>query len=74
MAPLIKANEDLLAEVVGAVWGPADLEARCSGLWGAVHGLATLIVAGHLPLDAAEPALRATALPAATARTHTRGA
>ncbi len=60
MAPLIARNEDLLEELARACWPDADdleIEARCAALWGLVHGLATLVVAGHLPLDATRPAL-----------------
>lgn len=57
MAPLITANEDLLADVAREVWGVDALAARCAGLWGSVHGLATLVVAGHLPADGVGPAL-----------------
>lgn len=59
MAPLIEANERLLADVARPVWGEDGLDLRCAGLWGAVHGLATLVIAGHLPTEAGVPALAA---------------
>ena len=59
MGALIEANEQLLADVVLAAWGTDDLDARCAGFWATVHGLATFVIAGHLPAEAAIPALRA---------------
>ncbi len=59
MAPLIEENERLLSEVVRAVGPDLDANARASaeaGLWAFMHGLAQLIVAGHLPPEAAETA------------------
>ena len=52
-APLIAANEQLLQGCVAAaladgVLGPADPEALGAALWGTVHGLAQLVMAGHL--------------------------
>ncbi len=63
-APLIAANEQLLQGCVAAaladgVLGPADPEALGAALWGTVHGLAQLVMAGHLPLAVVEPALQA---------------
>lgn len=61
MAPLIRANEELLAEVTARLWpdlDPAALAALQPSLWGTVHGLATLVSAGHLPADAVGPSLR----------------
>jgi len=63
-APLIAANEALLRECVAALQqadGVPDVDADALGaaLWGTVHGLAQLVMAGHLPPQAVEPALRA---------------
>lgn len=63
MAPLIEANERLLVEAAtlaqrtGAL-PPGEIAPLTNALWGMVHGLAHLVMAGHLPLAAAEPALR----------------
>lgn len=60
MAPLIAENEQLLADLVDAYASDADAptrEAAAAGFWGVVHGLAELIVAGHLPRDAAGSAI-----------------
>ncbi|WP_261164779.1 TetR/AcrR family transcriptional regulator [Microbacterium sp. Marseille-Q6965] len=56
MAPLIRANEELLADAVaGIAPDMAESERRHaeSGFWALVHGLAQLSVAGHIPPDAA---------------------
>lgn len=63
-APLIAANERLLDRCVrdaqAAGWrARADPAQLGLALWAAVHGLATLVMAGHLPHEQAEPALRA---------------
>ncbi|MGO1410887.1 TetR/AcrR family transcriptional regulator [Microbacterium sp.] len=60
MAPLIEANEQILAEIVRDVAPELDPDARASaeaGLWAFVHGLAELIIAGHLPPESAESAV-----------------
>ncbi|GAA4779091.1 TetR/AcrR family transcriptional regulator [Microbacterium gilvum] len=62
MAPLIRANEELIADVVGEVDPRLDEPARAAavaGVWGLAHGLANLVVAGHLPRDAAAPGVDA---------------
>ena len=64
MAPLIARNEDLLASEVAALvqepgWEGRDPDALSAALWSTVHGMAQLIMLGHLPLEAAEPALDA---------------
>lgn len=64
MAPLIHANEALLGQCVQASQSDRTLrgqdpEAMAHAMWGAVHGLAHLVMAGHLPLEAARPAVRA---------------
>ena len=64
MAPLITRNEELLAvEVAALVQQPGfagrDPEALAAGLWASVHGLAVLVMLGHLPRAAAQPALDA---------------
>ena len=63
-APLIAANEALLRDCVAALQqadGVPDVDGDALGaaLWGTVHGLAQLVMAGHLPRQAVEPALRA---------------
>jgi AcrR family transcriptional regulator len=64
MAPLIARNEDLLGGEVAALvqepgWEGRDAMALSAALWSTVHGMAQLIMLGHLPLEAAEPALDA---------------
>ena len=64
MAPLIARNEDLLGREVAALvqepgWEGRDPMALSAALWSTVHGMAQLITLGHLPLEAAEPALDA---------------
>ncbi|WP_105565648.1 TetR/AcrR family transcriptional regulator [Microbacterium halophytorum] len=59
MAPLIRANEELLADVIREAAPELEPDARASaeaGLWAFVHGLAELIIAGHLPPEVAESA------------------
>jgi len=54
MAPLIRANEDLLAEVLTTMdpsLRGAELEATVAAVWSFAHGMATLVVAGHLPRE-----------------------
>jgi AcrR family transcriptional regulator len=64
MAPLIRRNEELLGGLVGALVREPGYEGRdpmalSAALWSTVHGMAQLIMLGHLPLEAAEPALQA---------------
>ncbi|WP_426242175.1 TetR/AcrR family transcriptional regulator [Nocardioides sp. LHG3406-4] len=64
MAPLIARNEELLAgEVEALVQEPGfvgrDPQALAAALWATVHGMAELVMLGHLPREAAEPALAA---------------
>ncbi len=64
MAPLIARNEDLLGSQVAALVHEPGYEGRdpvalSAALWSTVHGMAQLITLGHLPLEAAEPALDA---------------
>ncbi len=64
MAPLIARNEDLLASEVATLvrqpgWEHRDPMALSAALWSTVHGMAQLVTLGHLPLEAAEPALHA---------------
>jgi AcrR family transcriptional regulator len=60
MAPLISAVEEILTHATHAISptvAPTTLTALTTGVWGAVHGLAELVVAGHITRDEAEPAL-----------------
>jgi AcrR family transcriptional regulator len=64
MAPLIARNEDLLGGLVGELvqepgYEGRDPDALAAALWSTVHGMAQLITLGHLPPEAAEPALDA---------------
>lgn len=64
MAPLIARNEDLLGTEVAALvlepgWEGRDPMALSAALWSTVHGMAQLVTLGHLPVEAAEPALDA---------------
>lgn len=71
MAPLIRENEELLHRVVRAAVGPESHAAAGTppeeiamqpleiALWGMVHGLAVLHVAGHFPAEAIRPAIEA---------------
>ncbi|NPD03811.1 TetR/AcrR family transcriptional regulator [Nocardioides sp. zg-1308] len=64
MAPLIRRNEELLGGLVGELVREPGHEGRdpvalSAALWSTVHGMAQLIMLGHLPLEAAEPALQA---------------
>lgn len=62
MAPLIRANEDLIAQAIVAVdptLSGERLEATVAGAWSLAHGMATLVVAGHLPQDAVASGLDA---------------
>lgn len=67
MAPLIARNEELLTELVEALVGEPrfagrDVEVLAAALWSTVHGMAQLVVLGHLPAEAVEPALAALVL------------
>ena len=72
-APLIAANEALLRDCVLALLqarGAAGAEAEALGaaLWGTVHGLAQLVMGGHLPFAAVEPSLRSLLAPRSAAQ------
>lgn len=63
MAPLIEQVENLLAATTAALL-PTDAKVAAVGalttaVWGAVHGLAELVVAGHITQDEVSPALAA---------------
>ncbi|MFB2583093.1 TetR/AcrR family transcriptional regulator [Herbiconiux sp. P15] len=62
MAPLIDEVEAILAEATAAL-APGASEAAIGALttavWGTVHGLAELVVAGHITPQEVEPALLA---------------
>lgn len=63
-APLIARNEELLiACVIDAQqtgrWVDADPTTLSVGVWGSVHGLATLVHDGHIDLETATAALAA---------------
>lgn len=63
IAPLIEENETLLRELTSAAQAagalPPDKDGTAAAaMWAAVHGMANLITAGHLPMEVAEPALR----------------
>ncbi len=62
MAPLIGGVEALLAETTASLAPGAEpqvIAALTTAVWAAVHGLAELIVAGHISEAAARPALEA---------------
>src|SRR6476661_7836823 len=64
MAPLIARNEELLGSLVGQLVQEPGYEGRdpmalSAALWSTVHGMAQLITLGHLPVEAAQPALDA---------------
>lgn len=64
MAPLIARNEELLATEVAALVQEPGYEGRdplalAAALWSTVHGMAQLVILGHLPFEAAEPSLNA---------------
>jgi AcrR family transcriptional regulator len=64
MAPLIAENETLLAACVqqaqqAGVLPPGPLDALATALWGTVHGLAQLVMAGHVTRSQADVALDA---------------
>ncbi|MBA3781753.1 MAG: TetR/AcrR family transcriptional regulator [Nocardioides sp.] len=64
MVPLIARNEELLGGEVAALvaepgYAGRDPLALAAALWSTVHGMAQLIMLGHLPREAAEPALEA---------------
>jgi AcrR family transcriptional regulator len=67
-APLIACNETLLSDAVMAAQSAGGLPAGdpaslAAALWATVHGLAQLVMAGLLPIEAAEPALWSLAAP-----------
>lgn len=67
MAPLIQRNEELLSALVEALvleprFVGRDAEALSASLWSTVHGMAQLVVLGHLPMEAVEPGLAALVL------------
>ncbi|CAM3268147.1 hypothetical protein DEDE109153_08675 [Deinococcus deserti] len=63
-SPVHQANQQLLRFTIercmaqGSV-PPNDPDLVAAGMWGTVHGLAQLILLGHLPAEAARPALQA---------------
>lgn len=61
--PLINANNELLRSSVAAALPAAasdeDIDACANAIWAAVHGLATLVVAGHLSHETVAPSLEA---------------
>ncbi|WP_165355126.1 TetR/AcrR family transcriptional regulator [Nocardioides oleivorans] len=64
MAALIARNEQLLGGLVTQLVTEPGFEGRdpmalSAALWSTVHGMAQLITLGHLPLEAAEPAIHA---------------
>lgn len=62
MAPLIAGVEALLAETTASLVPHGDartLEALTTAVWAVVHGLAELVVAGHIDESAARPSLEA---------------
>ncbi|MDD9151062.1 TetR/AcrR family transcriptional regulator [Plantibacter flavus] len=62
MAPLIGGVEALLAETTASLAPGAEpqvIAALTTAVWAAVHGLAELVVAGHISEAAARPALEA---------------
>ena len=64
MAPLIARNEELLGVEVAALVRQPGFEGRdpatlAAAVWASVHGMAELVMLGHLPREVAEPALAA---------------
>ena len=64
IAPLIARNEQLLGGLVTELVAEPGYEGRdpvalSAALWSTVHGMAQLIMLGHLPAEAAEPAIHA---------------
>lgn len=60
MVPLIAEIEELLDDAVRSARPGIDAEGAATAAaaaWGTAHGLATLVVAGHIPADAVRPAL-----------------
>lgn len=60
MEPLLEQVEGILATATAALLPggrPVALAALVTAVWGAVHGLAELVVAGHISLTEVEPAL-----------------
>lgn len=61
-APLIEHVESILATTTAALLPgspPDEVGALATAVWGVVHGLAELVVTGHISLTEAEPALAA---------------
>lgn len=70
MAPLITEMEQMVAQAAEAMLPDGTPEAQAAlatGLWGSVHGLAELVVAGHIEPDQVDPALIAVVDPDASA-------
>lgn len=62
MAPLLTAVEGILAEMTASLLPEREsslLAPLTIGVWASVHGLAELVVAGHISEDEARPALLA---------------
>jgi AcrR family transcriptional regulator len=62
MGALIAANEALIGEAIARIapdMDGAEREAAVVGAWGAAHGLAQLVAAGHVPIEAVRPAFEA---------------
>ncbi|WP_144721459.1 TetR/AcrR family transcriptional regulator [Agrococcus jejuensis] len=62
MTTLIAENEALIGAAIARVapeLGEQEIEAAVVGAWGAAHGLAQLVAAGHVPIDAVRPAFEA---------------
>lgn len=60
MAPLISEMEDIVARVAATMvptCSSAAQAAMATGLWGSVHGLAELVVAGHIAREEVDPAI-----------------
>ncbi|WP_339618430.1 TetR/AcrR family transcriptional regulator [uncultured Salinibacterium sp.] len=62
MEPLLHSVEEILAAATAALipgGEPAAVATLATGVWGAVHGLAELVVAGHISRAEVPPALEA---------------
>lgn len=64
MGPLIARNEELLGTEVAALVRQPGFEGRdplalAAAMWATVHGMAMLVMLGHLPREVAEPGLAA---------------
>ncbi|QYH34781.1 TetR/AcrR family transcriptional regulator [Salinibacterium sp. M195] len=60
MKPLLEQVEEILATTTAALLPggpPVAMAALVTAVWGAVHGLAELVVAGHISFTNVEPAL-----------------